>query len=658
MLKKFYNLTRRKPASTSTNTAAPTDQTINSDNQKALDLKLVHSLNPKKIPSLKQLKYFPEVLDKKEKRNLNVLIGLIIASVVTILGTFYFSNFIPVPTSGGEYVEGLIGAPQYINPLLSQTNDVDADISHLIFSGLLKYDKNLQLTPDLADHWTMSEDKKTYTVVMRDNLTWQDGQPLTVEDLLFTYQSIKDPDFKSPLLVSFRGVEIEKVDSKTIKFTLPEPFPAFADVLTVGILPEHIWGEIPALNANLTEYNIKPIGSGAWQLKNLIKDKLGNIKSYTLVPNANYYGKKPYIQQLTFKFYPDFSSATEALKNNSIEGISFLPKELRHQLTEQRNLKYYAFNLPQYTAVFFNQKQNEVLKNKSIRQALAAGIDKEKILTEALDLNGDSIDAPLLPLDVTVSPDKKLHYDQALANKTLDDAGWAKITAAQYHDLLKAQAASSTPVIAVEATSTSTMVTSTEPTTEATDQPSADEQEFYRQKGQEILTITLTTVNQPESAKQAELVAQMWRTIGVNVTVQIVESSRISREIIKPRNYQVLLFGIIVGASADPYAFWHSSQISDPGLNLALLANRDVDKLLEDARSQTDVEKAKADYQKFADILATEIPAVFLHSPAYTYVADKKIKGLSIDRIIVPADRFIGIEDWYIKTKRLFRPHL
>ncbi len=658
MLKKFYNLTRRKPASTSTNTAAPTDQTINSDNQKALDLKLVHSLNPKKIPSLKQLKYFPEVLDKKEKRNLNVLIGLIIASVVTILGTFYFSNFIPVPTSGGEYVEGLIGAPQYINPLLSQTNDVDADISHLIFSGLLKYDKNLQLTPDLADHWTMSEDKKTYTVVMRDNLTWQDGQPLTVEDLLFTYQSIKDPDFKSPLLVSFRGVEIEKVDSKTIKFTLPEPFPAFADVLTVGILPEHIWGEIPALNANLTEYNIKPIGSGAWQLKNLIKDKLGNIKSYTLVPNANYYGKKPYIQQLTFKFYPDFSSATEALKNNSIEGISFLPKELRHQLTEQRNLKYYTFNLPQYTAVFFNQKQNEVLKDKSIRQALAAGIDKEKILTEALDLNGDSIDAPLLPLDVTVSPDKKLHYDQALANKTLDDAGWTKITAAQYHDLLKAQAASSTPVIAAEATSTSTMVTSTEPTTEATDQPSADEQEFYRQKGQEILTITLTTVNQPESAKQAELVAQMWRTIGVNVTVQIVESSRISREIIKPRNYQVLLFGIIVGASADPYAFWHSSQISDPGLNLALLANRDVDKLLEDARSQTDVEKAKADYQKFADILATEIPAVFLHSPAYTYVADKKIKGLSIDRIIVPADRFIGIEDWYIKTKRLFRPHL
>ena len=658
MLKKFYNLTRRKPASTSTNTAAPTDQTINSDNQKALDLKLVHSLNPKKIPSLKQLKYFPEVLDKKEKRNLNVLIGLIIASVVTILGTFYFSNFIPVPTSGGEYVEGLIGAPQYINPLLSQTNDVDADISHLIFSGLLKYDKNLQLTPDLADHWTMSEDKKTYTVVMRDNLTWQDGQPLTVEDLLFTYQSIKDPDFKSPLLVSFRGVEIEKVDSKTIKFTLPEPFPAFADVLTVGILPEHIWGEIPALNANLTEYNIKPIGSGAWQLKNLIKDKLGNIKSYTLVPNANYYGKKPYIQQLTFKFYPDFSSATEALKNNSIEGISFLPKELRHQLTEQRNLKYYTFNLPQYTAVFFNQKQNEVLKDKSIRQALAAGIDKEKILTEALDLNGDSIDAPLLPLDVTVSPDKKLHYDQALANKTLDDAGWTKITAAQYHDLLKAQAASSTPVIAAEATSTSTMVTSTEPTTEATDQPSADEQEFYRQKGQEILTITLTTVNQPESAKQAELVAQMWRTIGVNVTVQIVESSRISREIIKPRNYQVLLFGIIVGASADPYAFWHSSQISDPGLNLALLANRDVDKLLEDARSQTDVEKAKTDYQKFADILATEIPAVFLHSPAYTYVADKKIKGLSIDRIIVPADRFIGIEDWYIKTKRLFRPHL
>src|SRR3989338_5670643 len=180
--------------------------------QNDLDKKLVYSLNPKKIPSLKQLKHLPKVLSFKEKRLTIILIFLIVASLIFIAGWFYSQNFLPTPTVGGEYVEGLIGAPQYINPLLSQTNDVDSDISRLIFSGLLKYDKDLQVISDLAENWTISDDQKTYTFTIKDNLKWHDGRPLTADDVVFTFQSLKDPDFKSPLLISFRGVEIEKVD--------------------------------------------------------------------------------------------------------------------------------------------------------------------------------------------------------------------------------------------------------------------------------------------------------------------------------------------------------------------------------------------------------------------------------------------------------------
>ena len=174
----------------------------------------------------------------------------------------------------------------------------------------------------------------------------------------------------------------------------------------------------------------------------------------------------------------------------------------------------------------------------------------------------------------------------------------------------------------------------------------------------EILTITLTTVNQPENTKAVELIKKAWEKIGVKVDLQIVEGSRISREIIKPRNYQILLFGIIVGSNPDPYPFWHSSQVQDPGLNLSQLANREVDRLLENARKTLDQEEQRENYQRFQDILTSEIPAIFLYNPTYTYVVDKKIKGISVDRIITPADRFNNLEDWYVKTKKRLKANI
>lgn len=628
--------------------------------QKELDKKLVQSLNSKKIPSLRQIKHFPKTLDPKQKKTILGLIGLIFVCLIFIAVNFYLQNFLVTPAIGGEYTEGLIGAPQYINPVLSQTNDVDSDISRLIFSSLLKYDKNLQLVPDLAANWEESEDQKSYTFTLKDNIKWHDGQPLTADDLIFTFQSIKDPEFKSPLLISFRGVEIQKVDDLTVKFILPDPYPAFLEVLTVGILPEHIWGEISPINANLTEYNLKPVGSGPWKFKSLTKDRLGNIKSYNLVPNQEYYGPKPYIQGITFKFYPDFATTVEALKNHSIEGISFLPKDLKPELAGRKGVNYYSFYLPQYTAIFFNQKKNEILKSKNIRQALALGIDKSYILTEALSLEGEIIDGPILPTEIFQDQEKKLKFDKNKANELLTDAGWNQISPAEYQKFIQEQKDKAEEQEAKEDTGEdnskenpeSSLPEATTTPEVATEEITEDTQPFYRKNGDQILELTLTTVNQPENVKAAGIIKEFWQNIGVKVNLNIVEGGKISREIIKPRNYEILLFGIIVGSNPDPYPFWHSSQVQDPGLNIAMMANRQVDKILEDAKATSDPEKQKQLYQNFYDILTSEIPAIFLHNPTYTYVVDKKIKGIQIDRMIIPADRFNNIEDWYIKTKR------
>ena len=642
------------------NSDLPTNQETDFYQPKEIDKKLVHSLSPKKIPSLKQLKYLPTVLEPQQRRLAGGLLILAAAALIFIAANFYYRNFLPTPTVGGDYTEGLIGAPRYINPLLSQTNDVDADISRLIFSGLLRYDRELQLAPDLASHWEKTEDQKTYTFPLKENIKWHDGRPLTADDVVFTFQSLKDPDFKSPLLISFRGVEIEKVNDLTVKFILPEAYPSFLEVLTAGILPEHIWGEIPPINANLTEYNLKPIGSGPWKFKSLTKDQLGNIKSYTLTPASDYYGPKPYLEKIILKFYPNFETAISALKNNSVEGISFLPKELKNQLNGQKNLNYHSFYLPQYTAVFFNQKENEILKDKAVRKALALSIDKSKILSEALQLEGEIINGPILPIFIEQPPDKKINFDSSQANSVLEEAGWKKISPQEYEELIKTQTAESTDQASEEPENENNQdSTATDQLNNEDNQQATTETEpllsFYRQKENNILAVTLTTVNQPENIKAAELIKDFWQTIGIKVDLQIVEGSKVSREIIKPRNYQILLFGIIVGSNPDPYPFWHSSQIQDPGLNLALFANREVDKLLEEAKKTDDPVKQQENYQRFQDILTAEIPAIFLHTPTYTHVVDQKIKGLNIDRIIVPADRFNNLEDWYVKTSRRYQ---
>ncbi|MDX9893549.1 MAG: peptide ABC transporter substrate-binding protein [Patescibacteria group bacterium] len=629
--------------------------------QKELDKKLFFSLNGKKVPTLKQFKYLNRVLNRNQKLTIGGLSLLILACLISIGIIFYTNNFITIPTVGGEYTEGLVGAPQYINPLLSQTNDVDADIARLVFAGLLRYDQNLQLVPDLASAWEISEDQKIYTFTLKPNLKWHDGQPLTADDIIFTFSSIKDPDFKSPLLISFRGVEIKKVNDSTIQFILPEAFPSFLEVLTFGILPEHIWSDIPPINANLTEFNLKPIGSGPWKFKSLAKDKLGNIKSYTLIPNPDYHGPKPYLKQLTFKFYPDFITASAALKNHSVDGISFLPKDLKPEINGLKSVKLYSLYLPQYTAMFFNQKQNENLKEKTLRQALAHSIDKSKILSEALQLEGEIINGPLLPVTLSDDEEKKMNFDPAKAEELIGQLGWKKINAQDYLDYLKAQteaenSESDSTDTDQESTQTDTndstvATTSTAETleTETTNEPTL---EFYWKKDDKILELTVTTVNQPENVKAAGLIKKLWENIGIKVNLNIVESGKISREIIKPRNYEILLFGIIVGSNPDPYPFWHSSQIQDPGLNLAQFANREADKLLEEAKATADPEVQQQKYQRFQEILAAELPAIFLYNPTYTYVVDKKIKGNLIDRIITPADRFNDLEEWYVKTKR------
>lgn len=572
--------------------------------QKDFDKKLVLTLSKSRFPTPSQLKYLPKYLSKREKWTLAGLALLCLASVIFLGIRLVYLRMDVVPAYSGEYAEGLVGEPQYINPILAQTNDVDMDISRLVFSGLFRYNEQMEFTPELAERYEISEDKKVYTVYLKDNLRWHDGEPLTASDVIFTVTSIQDPSYKSPLYSSFRGVTIEEVDSKTVRFTLGEAYAPFLGMLTFGILPEHTWSEIPAQSANLAEYNIKPVGSGPFQFKSLTKDKNGNIKSYTLVRNENFYGKKPFLDKVIFKFYADFPALLDALRNKNIEGIGFLPEEYRDSL-QSGQVKEYLLDMPQYTAIFFNQKSSEVLKDAAVRQALAKSLDKNELVEEVFGSDAEVIDSPILPGFVGYSENIKTNsFDAAAAKALLDNDGYKFVDG------------------------------------------------IVRKKDDQTLKITLTTVDRPDYIKAAEKIKTAWEGLGVQVDLQTVAAARLQREVIRPRAFEALMASTIVGFDPDPFPFWHSSQAEDPGLNLAQYANRKADKLIEDARQTDDAGKRSEAYIEFQNILTEDVPAIFLYSPRYAYFVGEEIKGMNLSRISIPSDRFAGITNWYKKTKR------
>ncbi|MEK7097576.1 MAG: ABC transporter substrate-binding protein, partial [Patescibacteria group bacterium] len=392
------------------------------------------------MPNLGQLKYLGRFLSSRESWLIRASSSIIVLSLLFVATRFYFVHLQVVPVSGGEYFEVLVGSPKYINPLYAGINDVDDDISRLVFSSLMKYDKDGQIITDLADSYEVSEDGKAYDFKIRKNVKWHNGSNLTVDDIIFTFNAIKDPQYKSPLRGSFGGVEIERIDDETVKFTLAESYAPFLDMMTFGVMPQDLWYQVSPQGAGLAELNLKPIGSGPYKFKSLTKDKLGQIKSYSLTANNNYYKEVPYISGLTFKFFGNFEEAISAFNDGMVDGVSYMPKQLKGSLNAKNSINFYKLNLPQLTAVFFNKKKNTNLADVKVRRALAFAINKSKIVEDVLGGDAEDVSGPILTDSFAYNFQiRKYDYNKDEAGKLLDEAGWqaVEITEQELSDIEK-----------------------------------------------------------------------------------------------------------------------------------------------------------------------------------------------------------------------------
>lgn len=602
------------------------------------DKKLVYSLGKHRIPSLAQLKYVGRFLTQKERKVVNICSLLILLSLVGLSVNFYYNHLTDVPQSGGAYTEALIGSPKRINPLYANINDVDSDLASLLFSSILKRNGQGELENDLATEVSVSSDGKEYLVRLRHDAKWHNGEQLDADDIVFTIEAIKDRLYKSTLRTSYMGVKAEKLDDFTVKFILDEPYAGFSQLLTFQILPKFQWETISPESASLVDANLNPLGSGPYRFKSYIKDKdSGRISVVNLTANTDYYGSKANIKDLSFVFSPNFEEAINAFNNNSVDGIAYLPKDFRKNLASPNSIDFHNLKIPQITAVFYNAKANPNLADVSVRQALSSAVDKQAIKDEVLGGTAELIDGPILPGNFAYNPGQKRYaYSAADANALLEKSGW-KATAVTEDQIKEAMAQANDPDEAKK---------------EAANQLLGLGAGNWRSKDGKYLKVRLTVVDNNESISIATLVKKNWEAAGIKTEVEAVPSAAVQFDIIKPRNFEALLFGQVVGFDPDMYAFWHSSQASENNLNIANYSNKEADQLLEDARATTTLAVRVEKYQRFQEVLANDAPATFLFSPVYTYVQSKKVKNNVSAQILLPRDRFAGISGWYVKTAK------
>lgn len=507
--------------------------------------------------------------------------------------------FVTVPAYGGSLHEGIIGSPRFINPLLA-LSDADRDLSTLTHAGLMGLSGSGELVPVLAERYEISSDGKTYTFTLRENLKFSDGTPLTAQDVVYTVQEAQNPAIKSPLYANWSGVQVSAPDERTVRFTLGRAYAPFLSLTTLGILPGHLWQSVSDEQFPFTKLQTEPVGAGPFVVTDVSLTADNLIESMTLKANRHYALGRPYLDTLYVTFYPRTEDLATALSGGDLESAYGV-------VTERALTAPYA----RVFGIFFNPGEKQVYARTEVRKSLSLALNRPRIVDEVLGGYATAIMGPLPPTSlVTPTPVPTEGMPAERAAQTLKNAGWTYDSEARLWS--------------------------------------------NKSTKQTLDGITLRTSNVPELKNIATAVKDDWEKLGVPVELELYEPGDLSQNIIRPRKYEALLYGMVIGRDYDLYAFWSSQERNDPGLNIALYANKTVDALLEETRSESDPAARLKNLQKIEDAIAAEYPAAFIYAPDFTYVVPEGLYGVALPQIVTPADRFASVATWYRATDQVW----
>jgi peptide/nickel transport system substrate-binding protein len=668
-----------------------------------MNLKNNNTLSGGKWPSKKQWLHFFKVLEKKEKIAFGILLTLFISSLIFLVSSFYIKNTNVVLADYGRIREGVLGQPQFINPLYAPLSDIDKDLTELIFSSLMTYDNNANIVPDLINEYSIEDNGKTINFSIKENVKWHDGVPLTIDDVVFTIDLVQDPEYLSPLRTNWQGVEIEKISEYKALFRLKQVYSGFEESLVnLKILPKHIWENVSvqSITSNTQLNVLSPIGSGPYVVTKTLQRNDKSVKSMILNVNKAYYGNIPHIQRIDFYFYNNETDLLNNLKKGNLDSGNIEISNYNDRNFKKYNL--YSLDTPNYFAVFLNNDKKP-FDSKEIRQALSYLTNKQEIADKILNNKGEIIDSFLLPSFYDLNnPTEVLSYDETKGQNLLDKNGYTlkdglrikvieKSSGFKFSQTLQVgsnnaevkklqECLANDPEIYPSGTISGQFGQETKTAVIKFQEKYKDDiltpnnltagtgkvagatikklnEVCFVVPNEEIpLSFTLKTTDNPTLVATANLIKEQWEKQGVKIEIQTINETDI-KKVIRERNFDILLFGEKLGGIPDPIPFWHSSQRIDPGLNLSLYQSSKADDLMEKARKYSNFEddNRKKALEDLQNIIIADAPAIPLFTTNYLYLVDKDVKGILTEKIIESSKRFVDVSNWYLKEKRVWK---
>jgi len=514
----------------------------------------------------------------------------------------------PEPVTGGTYTAALIGNFVRFNPVLDYYNSADRDVDRLIFSSLLRFDATGLAQADMAESWGISQDGTIYNISLNKGAKWHDGEPVTAADVLFTVDLMRNPDLPIPddLLTMWEDVEIEALDDHWIQFRLPEPFSPFLDYLTFGILPAHLLDGRTTDEFINSPINLAPVGSGPYRFKEMIVED-GTITGVNLQAFENHHEGRPFIDEITFRYYPDDSSALEAYRAGNVDGIGQITPSAFGDTSVDEDLRLYTGRLPRLSIIFLNLDNPDVpfFQDAGIRRSLLMGINRQRLIDRVLNGQAAIADGPILPNTWAYFDGlERVPYQKDEALKTIKEAGYT-----------------------IPAEGGSVRV---------------------NEEGVE-LTFTLVHPDTPEHTALAELIKENWSELNIPITLSAVPYETLIEDHLDPRLYDAALVDISLSRTPDPdpYPFWHQTQAAN-GQNYSMWNDRQASEYLEQARIVVDPAERARLYRNFQIRFTSEMPALPLYHPMYTYAVNEGIQGVRIGPLFDPSDRFTTLQTWYL----------
>lgn len=628
-----------------------------------------------KWPSKKQWLQFFRILGKKERIFFATIFVVFIASLSICLHAFYINNTIIVSANYGHIKEGIIGQPQLINPLYSSISDTDKDLVELLFSGLMKYNGQGEIIPDLISEYAIENGGRNIVFSIKDNVKWHDGALLTIDDVIFTIELVQKTEYSSPLRTNWLGVEIEKTSDYSALLTLRQTYTGFKESLVnLKIMPKHIWEgkTFQAMTSSIQLNIFHPIGSGPYKIGKVNQNNDKTIRSIVLLRNANYYDDPPYISKVELFF---FNSEDELIRNyerGRISSVSIFNHEDAH-----------IIEMPSYYNLFLNN-QRKPLDSKEIRQALTLLTSRE-------------LNSPFLSSFYNLQdPAKVLSFNEEEGLKLLEKNGYIIKDEVRTKTIERSSGFQFTRTLQVGSNNAEVRKLQECLSVDQDIYPSGTISGYFGQEtkdavilfqekykddilvpnnltkgngvvkastikklnevcfivpGEEIkMSFVLKTTTHPELIKTAEDIKEQWAKYGIEIEIKTYDASAI-KKVITNRDFDILLFGVQLGGILEPTPFYHSSQRVDPGLNLSLYQSTKADEIIEKIRTLENEERLSA-LSELEALVIEDAPVIPLYAPNYYYIINEELKGFAIEKIVEPSKRFVEINQWYLKEKR------